>query len=111
MSFEHGAEHSVVVANEIFWGAVPWKRFRDLARQPVGRRIASPQTTATVAARGREPEMRTAAETQSSEPQINRSMQSLPCDCQERSSKSATDDLTAAPCRSKLWIGRPRCRA
>jgi hypothetical protein len=30
---------------------------------------------------GREPEMRTAAETQSSEPQINRSMQSLPCDC------------------------------
>src|SRR6516225_9086902 len=20
-------------------------------------------------------------------------------------------DLTAAPCRSKLWIGRPRCRA
>src|SRR6201997_5392381 len=40
MSFEHSAEHSVVVANEIFWGAVPWKRFRDLARQPVGRRIA-----------------------------------------------------------------------
>src|SRR5258706_257072 len=38
--FEHSAEHSVVVANEIFWGAVPWKRFRDLARQPVGRRIA-----------------------------------------------------------------------
>ena len=40
MSFEHRAEHSVVVPNEIFWGAVPWKRFRDLARQPLGRRIA-----------------------------------------------------------------------
>jgi hypothetical protein len=40
MSFEYSAEHSVVVANEIFWRAVPWKRFRDLARQPVGRRIA-----------------------------------------------------------------------
>src|SRR5258706_15317690 len=40
MSFEYSAEPSVVVANEIFWGAVPWKRFRDLARQPVGRRIA-----------------------------------------------------------------------
>jgi hypothetical protein len=35
MSFEYSAERSVVVANEIFWGAVPWKRFRDQARQPV----------------------------------------------------------------------------
>ena len=39
-SLEREAECSVIVANEIFWGAVPWKRFRDLARQPVGRRIA-----------------------------------------------------------------------
>jgi hypothetical protein len=37
---ECNAERSVVVANEIFRCAVPWKRFGDLARQPLGRRIA-----------------------------------------------------------------------
>src|SRR6516164_133781 len=40
MSFEHSAEHSVVVANEIFWRAVPRKCFSDLTCQPLRRRIA-----------------------------------------------------------------------
>src|SRR5258706_16215826 len=39
-SLECNTECSVVVANEIFWCAVPGKRFGDLVRQPLGRRIA-----------------------------------------------------------------------
>src|SRR5258707_3263238 len=39
-SFEHRAECSVIVANEIFRRRVPWERFSDLARQPLGRRAA-----------------------------------------------------------------------
>jgi hypothetical protein len=39
-SFEHGAKCSVIVANEIFRRRVPWERFSDLARQPLGRRGA-----------------------------------------------------------------------
>ena len=39
-SLECNTECSVVVANEIFRCSVPGKRFGDLARQPLGRRIA-----------------------------------------------------------------------
>ena len=39
-SFERDAKCSVIVANEILRYAVPWKRFGDLARQPLGRRIS-----------------------------------------------------------------------
>src|SRR6266446_1665890 len=39
-SFEHGAKCSVIVANEILRCRVPWERFSDLARQPLGRRVA-----------------------------------------------------------------------
>ena len=35
-----GAKGSVIVANEILRCRVPWERFSDLARQPLGRRIA-----------------------------------------------------------------------
>ena len=37
---ECNAERSVIVANEIFRCTVPGKRFGDLVRQPLGRRIA-----------------------------------------------------------------------
>src|SRR6516162_7894340 len=58
-SLECNTECSVVVANEIFRCTVPRKRFGDLARQPLGRRIVGHrETTATAAARAREPEMR-----------------------------------------------------
>ena len=39
-SLEGNAERSVIVTNEIFRLAVPWKRFCDLACQPLGRRVA-----------------------------------------------------------------------
>src|SRR6266516_7800086 len=39
-SSKHGAECPVIVANEILWCRVPWERFGDLARQPLGRRVA-----------------------------------------------------------------------
>ena len=39
-SLEHGAKCFVIVANEIFRRPVPWKRFGDLARQPLRRRIS-----------------------------------------------------------------------
>src|SRR6516225_3870390 len=35
-----GAKGSVIVANEILRCRVPWERFSDLARQPLGRRVA-----------------------------------------------------------------------
>jgi len=38
-SLEHGAERSVIVANEIFRRRLPRKRLRDLPRQPLGCRI------------------------------------------------------------------------
>src|SRR6266404_9077892 len=52
-SFEHGAERSVIVANEILRRRVPWECFSDLARQPLGRRGAGhrkPQQLPTFAA-------------------------------------------------------------
>ena len=36
---EYNAERFVIVPNEYFWRAVPRKRFGDLTRQPLGRRI------------------------------------------------------------------------
>ena len=39
-SFERDAKCSVIIANEILRCAVPRKRFGDLARQPLGRRIS-----------------------------------------------------------------------
>src|SRR5215813_696621 len=39
-SFERSAEGSVIVANEMLRCRVPWERFSDLARQPLGRRVA-----------------------------------------------------------------------
>src|SRR5262245_44793982 len=39
-ALKHGAKCSVIVANEILRCRVPWERFSDLARQPLGRRIA-----------------------------------------------------------------------
>ena len=38
-SLERGTECSVIVANQIFRCTVPGKRFGDLARQPLGRRM------------------------------------------------------------------------
>src|SRR5205809_6880771 len=39
-SLERDAKGSVIVANEIFWCAVPWKCLGDLTCQPLGWRIA-----------------------------------------------------------------------
>src|SRR5262245_961057 len=39
-SFERSAEGSVIVANEMLRCRVPWERFSDLARRPLGRRVA-----------------------------------------------------------------------
>src|SRR6266566_878899 len=54
--------------------------------------------------------MRTAAETQSSEPQTDQSTQSPPYGCEGRSSKFAMADLAAAPCRSRPSPSRARAR-
>src|SRR5439155_2107640 len=72
----------------------------------VGLRVA--ETTTTTAGDGREQEMRVVVERQLSEPQTDQSTQSPPYDCEGRSSRSATVDPPAAPCRSKPWTGRPR---
>src|SRR5262249_19668109 len=53
--------------------------------------------------------MRTAAETQLSEPRTDQSTQFPPYDCQGRSSKPAMADPGAVPCRRKPWTARPRC--
>src|SRR5262249_16925441 len=37
---DRSAEGSVIVANEMLRCRVPWERFSDLARQPLGRRVA-----------------------------------------------------------------------
>src|SRR5262249_13047925 len=63
-SFERSAEGSVIVANEKLRCRVPWERFSDLARQPLGRRVAGhckPQQLPTFVAE--EQEMRRGAET------------------------------------------------
>jgi hypothetical protein len=39
-ALKRNPECSVIVANEVFWCAVPRKRFSDLARQPLGGRVA-----------------------------------------------------------------------
>src|SRR5262249_61825616 len=39
-ALKHGAKCSVIVANEILRCRVPWERLSDLARQPLGRRVA-----------------------------------------------------------------------
>src|SRR5262245_39823533 len=55
-SFERSAEASVIVANEILRCRVPWERFRDLARQPFGRRVAGhrkPQQLPTFVAKNK----------------------------------------------------------
>jgi ribosomal protein L34E len=41
-SLERDAECLVIVANEIFRRRVPWERFSDLARQPLGRKATRP---------------------------------------------------------------------
>ena len=64
-----------------------WECFSDLARQPLGRRVAGhrkPQQSPTFVAENKS---------------------------EGRSSKSAMADPAAVPCRWKPWTGRPRCRA
>src|SRR3954453_21017626 len=36
---KHTAENLVVVSNKNYWRGIPWKRLRDLARQPFGSRM------------------------------------------------------------------------
>src|SRR5262245_19692010 len=55
-SFERSAEGSVIVANEILRCRVPRERFSDLARQPLGRRVAGrckPQQLPTFVAKNK----------------------------------------------------------
>jgi hypothetical protein len=98
------AECSIIVANEIVRCAVPRKCFGDLARQPLGRRIAG----------HRKPQQAPTFVAQLLEQQTDRSRQSLPYDCAGRSARSARSamaDPAGAPYRSKPSTGRPRCRA
>src|SRR5262249_3287602 len=110
-SFEHGAKCSVIVANEILRCRVPWECFSDLARQPLGRRVAGhrkPQQLPTFVAKNKKCEELLKRDRRNHE-QINR-RNPPPYDCEGRSSKSAMADPAAVPCRRKPWTGRPRCR-